>query len=88
MASSVHAQAQEANGIAGEVARSISSPSVTTGGSGDRIDHSDPAGVGELLCGGTLKRVLWFHSRLGGKEDQATHDARPKATRLWLEAVE
>jgi hypothetical protein len=51
-------------------------------------DQSDLAGLGELLCGGALKPVLFDGQRLGGKEGSATLDACPKAQRVRLEEVE
>ena len=36
-------------------------------GSGDQLDQPDPTWLGELLRGWARQRVLWLHSRLGGK---------------------
>ena len=55
---------------------------------GDRTDQPDPAGLGELLCGGALEPVLFDGQRLGGKEGSAAPDACPEAQRLRLEEVE
>ena len=87
-AAPVHAQAQEAHGAAGEGAGGLQTLPFPTGGSGDRTDQSDPARLGELLCGGTFQQVLWLHSRLGRKEGPAPHDAIPEPPRLRLDEVE
>jgi RNA-directed DNA polymerase len=61
----LHAQAQEAYGVAGEVAGGLPTLPLTTGGSGDRTDQSDLAGLGELLCGRQLQPVLRLHPTTG-----------------------
>jgi hypothetical protein len=45
-------------------------------------------GLGELLCGRALQRVLQLHQRLGGKEGQAPHGASSEPQGLRLEAME
>ena len=55
-------------------------------------DQSDPARLGELLCGRPLESVLLLHPRLGGKEDPAPSGACSKRqgfgwkrwSRQWL----
>jgi len=59
-----------------------------TCGAGDRTDQPDPAGMGELFCGGTFEPVLFVCQRLGRKEDPAASDAGAEAERLRLTAVE
>ena len=54
----------------------------------DRKDQSHPTRLGELLRRRTLEPVLLVYSRLGSKEDSKTPGARPKAPRIWLEAME
>jgi hypothetical protein len=44
--------------------------------------------MGELLCCGALKPVLFDDQRLGGKEGSAALDACPKTQRVRLEEVE
>jgi hypothetical protein len=44
--------------------------------------------LGELLRGWARQRVLWLHSRLGGKEDPAPSDEGSEAKGLRLDAVE
>ena len=51
-------------------------------------DQSDPAGLGELLCGGALEPVLLVCQGLGGEEGAAASDAGPEAQGLRLEEVE
>ena len=48
-----------------EVFRRLASQPV---GAGDRRDQPDPAGMGELLCGGTFEPVLFVCQRLGRKK--------------------
>ena len=57
-------------------------------GSGDQLDQPDPTWLGELLRGWARQRVLWLHSRLGGKEDPAPSDEGSEAKGLRLDAVE
>ena len=42
----------------------------------------------ELLRGRTLEPVLLVYQALGGEEGSAASDARPRAQRIRLEAVE
>ena len=88
MAAALHAQAQEANGDVGQAPGHLPPLPIPTGGSGHELDQPDPAGLGELLRGGSLQSVLQLRPRLGGKEDQAAHDASPETPGLRLEEVE
>ena len=63
-------------------------PSVPARQRGDCADQSDPARLGEVLCGRPLEPVLLVHSRLGREEDSAPPGASAPASRLRLEAVE
>ena len=88
MACSLHAQAQEADGAAGEAQGRVPSSPVATGRSSDRADQPGAARLGELLQGGTFQRVLRLREGLGGKEDQAPYAASPQTPGLRLDAVE
>ena len=44
--------------------------------------------MGELLSHGSCPAVLRLRTTVGGEEDPATLDARPGASRLWVEEVE
>jgi RNA-directed DNA polymerase len=54
----------------------------------DQLDQPDPTWLGELLRGWARQRVLWLHSRLGGKEGSAPSDEGSEAKGLRLGAVE
>jgi hypothetical protein len=88
LASKLYAEAQETNGAAAEAQRRVPPPPIPTRGSGDQLDQSDPAWLGELLRGWARQRVLWLHSRQGGKEDPAPSDEGSEAKGLRLDAVE
>ena len=88
MAAPVYAEDEESDGFAGEAERHLPKISEPTGGEGDRVDKSDPARLGELLCSRKLESVFFIYQRLGRKEDPAPHDACPKAQRFRLEAME
>ena len=87
-ATAVYAQAEEADGVAGEAAGPVAKVCEPAGGEGDRADQPDPARRGELLCRRTLESVLCVYPRLGGKEDPAPPDACPETSGLRLEAME
>ena len=84
----LHAEAQETNGAAAEAQRRVPPPPIPTRGSGDQLDQPDPTWLGELLRGWARQRVLWLHSRLGGKEGPAPSDEGSEAKGLRLDAVE
>ena len=84
----VHAEAEEADGAPAQVEGDIPALRVPTGGSGDRPDQPDPAGMGALLCRGRLPPMLWLYQRLGGKEGAAASDACTESQGLRLEEVE
>ena len=88
MACSLHAQAQEADGAAGEAQGRVPSSPVATGRSSHQADQPGAARLGELLQGGTFQRVLRLREGLGGKEDQAPYAASPQTPGLRLDAVE
>ena len=71
-----------------EAQRRVPPPPIPTRGSGDQLDQPDPTWLGELLRGWARQRVLWLHSRLGGKEDPAPSDEGSEAKGLRLDAVE
>ena len=84
----VHAEAEEADGAAAQAEGDIPALRISTGGSGGRLDQSDSAGMGALLCRGGLLPMLWVYQRLGGKEGAAASDACAEPQGLWLEEVE
>jgi hypothetical protein len=86
LASTFHAK--ETNGSAAEAQRRVPPPPIPTRGSGDQLDQPDPTRLGELLRGWARQRVLWLHSRLGGKEGSAPSDEGSEAKGLRLGAVE
>ena len=88
VATAVYAQAEEADGVAGEAAGPVPKVREPAGGEGDRADQPNPARVGELLCRRALESVLCVYPRLGGKEDPAPPDACPETSGLRLEAME
>ena len=55
---------------------------------GDKPDQSGATGVGELLRGWALQRVLQLHQRLGGEEGQAPSGACSETKGLRLGAME
>src|SRR6516162_5660818 len=61
---------------------------VATDRTGDEPDQSGATGMGELLRGWTLQRVLQLHQRLGREEGQAPSGACPEAEGLRLGTVE
>jgi RNA-directed DNA polymerase len=88
VATAVYAQAEEADGVAGEAAGPVPKICEPAGGEGDRADQPDPARLGELLCRRALESVLCVYPRLGRKEDPTPPDACPETTGLRLEAME
>ena len=94
MAAQLYAEAEEADRVVGIVTDPREAPGCVpavrqpTGGAGDRTDQPDPAGMGELLCGGTCEPVLLVYQRLGRKEDSAASDACAEAQGFRLAAVE
>src|SRR5262245_26428059 len=88
MAGAVHAQAEEAHGVAAQASRGLSAISIPTCERGRGADQPDSEGLGELLRHWPLEPVLSIRQALGGAEDTASHDASPEAPRLWLGAVE
>ena len=61
---------------------------VATDRTGDEPDQSGATGMGELLRGWALQRVLQLHQRLGGEEGQAPSGARSETEGLRLGTVE
>src|SRR5215813_9479541 len=88
MARELHAEAQEANGIAAEAQGCVPPLPIPTRGSGNLSDQPDAARLGELLRGRKLRRVLQLHSRLGRKEGPAPYDESTETQGLRLDAVE
>jgi retron-type reverse transcriptase len=88
VAGAVRAQAEEADGAAGEAQGDLPSLSIRAGGTGGSADQPDPPGLGELLRGRPLEPLLLVRPRLGGEEDAAAPDARPAAPGLRLAEVE
>jgi len=88
VATAVHAQVEEAYGAICKAPRDLPTIYEPTRGASDRVDQPDPAGMGELLCSGALKPVLFVRQRLGGKEDSTALDAIPETSRVRLEKVE
>ena len=88
VASTFRAQAQETDGAVGKTQGDLPTVCQPTRRQSDRTDQSDPARLGELLCGGTLEPMLFDDRRLGGEEDSATPDACPATPRIRLEKVE
>ena len=88
MAATVHAQGEEAHGAIRKAPRHLQTIHEPTRGASDRVDQSDLAGMGELLCSGALKPVLLVRQRLGRKEDSTAPDAIPETSRIRLEKVE
>src|SRR5215831_17090069 len=87
-AAALHAEAQKADGAAAGAQGGVSPPPVATDREGDQPDQSNAPGVGELLRGGALKRVLQLHQRLGREEGQAPSGAGSETKGLRLGAVE
>jgi len=67
---------------------SVSSIYLAAGGSGNILDQSDLARMGELLPDRKLQPVFWVYQGLGGKEDPKTFDACEPTPWLRLERVE
>lgn len=88
MAAQLYAEAEKADSVVGEAQGCVPTVRQPTGGAGHRTDQPDPAGMGELFCGGTFEPVLFVCQRLGRKEDSAASDAGAEAERLRLAAVE
>src|SRR6516162_346191 len=61
---------------------------VATDRTGDEPDQSAATGMGELLRGWALQRVLQLHQRLGGEEGQAPSGACSETEGLRLGTVE
>ena len=83
-----HAAAEKAHRAVTETQSVVPSLQISADPGIGRKDQSDPAGLGELLLGRTRESVHVVHSKLGGKEDEASPGASPIASRLRLEAVE
>ena len=79
---------EAADGVGAEARGGVPALGLSACRAGYRGDQPDPAGLGELLRGGSLKSVLQLRPRLGGKEDQASHVASPEAPGLRLDDVE
>src|SRR3954470_11896324 len=88
VAAALHAQAQKADGVDARAQRSVPPTPVAADRTGDTLDQSGATGVGELLRGGALQRVLQLHQRLGGEEGQAPTGARSEAKGLRLGTME
>ena len=88
VATTVHAQAEKAHSVTGETPRDLPAECESTCGAGDRADQPDPQGLGELLCGGTLRPMLCVCQRLGRKENPAPSDACAETQGVRLEAME
>ena len=88
MAAPVYTEDGESNGVAVEAERHLPKIPEPTGKEGGRVDKSDPARLGELLCGRAFESMFFVYQRLGRKEDPASHDACPKPQGIRLEAME
>jgi len=88
VATAVHAQVEEAYGAICKAPRDLPTIYEPTRGASDRVDQSDLAGMGELLCSRALQSVFLARQRLGRKEDSATPDAIPETSRIQLAKVE
>jgi RNA-directed DNA polymerase len=84
----VTAQAHTADGVADKTQGSVPTVSVTTGGSADRGDQPDPAGVGELLPDRERETVSGLCEAVGRAEGAAPSDEGEGPSRLRLEEVE
>ena len=83
-----NAQVEEAYGAICKAPRDLPTIYEPTRGASDRVDQSDLAGMGALLCSGALKPVLRVRQRLGREEDSTAPDAIPETSRIRLAKVE
>jgi RNA-directed DNA polymerase len=67
---------------------SLPLPPLAAGGSRDRTDQLDLAGVGQLLCPRERQSMLLLRPRLDREEGSATSGAQQQTRRLRLEEVE
>jgi RNA-directed DNA polymerase len=84
----LYAQAQKADGTNAGAQSGVPPIPVATDRTGDEPDQSGATGMGELLRGWALQRVLQLHQRLGGEEGQAPSGARSETEGLRLGTVE
>ena len=88
MVAPVCAQAEKADGTVGEAQDGLPTIRQPACGTGDCRDQSDSTRMGELLCGRALEPVLFVYQPMGGAEDSAAPDARPRTPGVRVEAVE
>src|SRR5262249_16853568 len=82
------AEAEPADGVAGQTPGSVPTAALTPGGSADRGDHPDSSGVGELLPDRERASVRGVCEAVGRAEGAATFDAGEGPPRLRLEEEE
>nr|WP_201456120.1 reverse transcriptase domain-containing protein [Bradyrhizobium macuxiense] len=87
-AAALYAQAQEADGAFAGLEGGVSPTPVATDRQGDKPDQSEAPGMGELLRGWALKRVLPLRQRVDREKGQAPYGACSETTGLLLGAVE
>src|SRR5262249_31327845 len=88
VATLLHAQVEEADGVAGEAQGYLRTLSVAVRGTGGGAHQPDSAWLGEVLCRRGCEPVLRLREGLGGEEGTATLDARPETAGLRLGQVE
>ena len=79
---------KKTDGVDARAQRGVPPTPVAADRTGDTPDQSGATGVGELLRGGALQRVLQLHQRLGGEEGQAPTGACSEAKGLRLGTME
>ena len=88
MDAAVRAARQETDGLATQAQSDLPKLSISACGRADRNDQSDPARLGEVLCGGPCESLFLVYPRLGGEEDPAPSGQSPTAPRLWMATME
>src|SRR5215470_4195459 len=79
---------QAADGVVAKAQGSVPTLALSAGGSGDRGDQSDPAGLGELLPSRERGTVLRVREGVGREKGAAPFDAGEGSSGFRLEAVE
>ena len=79
---------EEANGAPAAVEGALPTVSIAACRSGDRLDQSDPSGLGNLLCHWRFEPLFWLRAGVGEEESEASLDAGTEAQGVRLEEVE
>ena len=88
LAAAVHAEAEEAHGVAAGAQGGVPALPVPAGGGVDRRDQPEAAGLGQLLPDRACEPVLCLCEAVGRAEGAAPPDAGEESSGLRLEEVE